>query len=500
MRQEKIFLTVILLVSLTFCETNVHAQSIPRASGPVMDCKASVQALALQGYNCYCSGGQLLCGGNDAGKSNKGGSPAAGMKAMIAGAVIESLLTSIFTPPSAPEKDVLAEQQKAAALAALYLAQKKARDAQEQAAYEKMMQSYKQLEGAADVDFKILSDTNLQFKTINGDMETLAADSRHPFDTPSEFKHLPEQLGGATPFFGDTMPTEDIQLLVNPENDPRVVDLRNAKTFIVDNLEKDSEKLATVSKETDGYSAIKSPDCMKLAQRLRGYIDQRNEFHKTVLLAQEQVTTWENANRNALVNAAKDGVEYFAGLYLDILKNRGLAADRLRRIYEKNASEMVLNVGDIKDIEAKIIRLKTMSSVGKFSDVANSANDWQTFVKDGMSSLINELTSSNHEFKEMLEDPRMQKYFTSDAPELNALLDISKIVASSNVLGKWVAKKMPVIAMLDISIKQTYNATDWYLSFKKIAETNKINGQVMRSAMSLQKHIDDTYSSLKPCR
>jgi hypothetical protein len=313
----------------------------------------------------------------------------------------------------------------------------------------------------------------------------------------------PEPTGGATAFFGDTMPTEDLQLLVKPESDPKVVDLRNAVTFVVDNLKTDEEKLAAATRQSEkteeNQPTAKPADCRKLAQRLSGYVEQRNRFHKTILLAQDQLKTWEDANRNALVNAAKDGVEYFAGIYLDILKNRGLAADRLRGIFEKRAAEMARDGLDIRDIEAKIARLKALSSIGKFSDVANSANDWQTFIKDGMSGLINQLTSSNDEIKGMLEDPRMQKYFTADAPELNALLDISKMAASGKVLGKWVAKQMPIIAMLEISVKQAYNATDWFLSFQQIAESNRINGEVMNAARSLQRHIDETYASLQQC-
>jgi len=34
--------------------------------------------------------------------------------------------------------------------------------------------------------------------------------------------------------------------------------------------------------------------------------NQCHKFHKTILQAQEQVTGWEDANRKALVNAAKD--------------------------------------------------------------------------------------------------------------------------------------------------------------------------------------------------
>ncbi|MBN1140841.1 MAG: hypothetical protein JXB25_03440 [Deltaproteobacteria bacterium] len=468
-------------------------------AGIEMDCGGSVRALALQGYDCYCSGGQLLCRGG------KGVSAAAGMKAMIATTVVESLVTAIFAPPASSQRDSLAEQQKAAELAAQYLAQKKAREAEEQAAFERMMSSYKQLEGAAAVDYKALSNTSLSFKILDGDQEGLAGNARQPFDTPAGYKMLPPPAptGGATAFFGDTMPTEAIQLLVKPENNPKVVDLRKAITFVAENLKTDGEKLAAATLQTQKTKgkqpAAKTADCRKLAQRLSGYVEQRNKFHKTILLAQDQLNTWQDANRNALVNAAKDGVEYFVGIYLEILKNRGLAADRLRGIFEKRAAEMARNGLDIRDIEAKIARLKALSSIGKFSDVANSANDWQTFIKDGMSGLVNQLTDSNDEIKGMLGDPGMQKYFTADAPELNALLDISKMAASGKVLGKWVAKQMPIIAMLELSVKQLYNATDWCLSFQQIAESNRINGEVMKAARSLQRDIDATYASLQQC-
>lgn len=492
--------TVLTYALLVLFQATVAAT--PKAmAGIEMDCPGSVKALALQGYNCSCSGGQLLCGGSGTGKSHRGGSSAAGMKAMIATTVVESLLTAIFSSPQNSQKDALAEQQKAAVLAAQYLAQKKAREAQEQAAYEKMMQSYKQLEDAAEVQFKTLSDTSLDFKTLDGDMEALAAGARQPFDTASDFTLPPSESGGnPTPFFGDTMPTEDLQLLVNPENDPRVVDLRKAKTLIVDSLKTEAEQRAATAQPMDKKPAMTAAECRSLSHKLSGYLDQRNKFHKTVLLAQEQLATWEDANRNALVNAAKAGVEYFAGLYLDVLKNRALAADRLLGIYERRAAEMARDGLDVKEIESKIRRLHTMSRIGNFSDVVSSANDWQTFIKDGMSGLINQLTSSNDEIKGMLEDPGVQKYFTADAPELNALLDITKISASNKVLGKWVARKMPLIAMLEISVKQSYNVTDWYLSFKRVAEANRINGQVYAAARSLQGHIADAHLSLQQCR
>jgi len=77
----------------------------------------------------------------------------------------------------------------------------------------------------------------LAFKSPDDDLESLAARARKPFDTSSETtSSAPDAVGAPAPFFGDIMPIKDLQLLVSPENDPRVVDLRNATAFVAGNL------------------------------------------------------------------------------------------------------------------------------------------------------------------------------------------------------------------------------------------------------------------------
>jgi hypothetical protein len=62
-----------------------------------------------------------------------------------------------------------------------------------------------------------------------------------------------------------------------------------------------------------------------------------------------------------------------------------------------------------------------------------------------------------------------------------------------------VAKKIPMIALVEISIKQAYNGLDYFLSLKRIMEGQKINSGVMETAKYIQKNIDDTYLALKDC-
>jgi hypothetical protein len=432
------------------------------------------------------------------------------LNALVAGTIFQSLASALFNPnPQAAQKAndaaALAAQQRAAALAAWRAMQlQREKDAAFQAEQRKMLQSFGPLGGVQAEGFKGVSDSDLAFKTLDSDAEDLAADARKGFDTPVEApKPVAKPPGAATPFFGDTMPIEDVRLLVNPENDPRVVDLRNAKSFIVKNLKDQGANPHAAAKQPyrkdNGKPIIKPPDCEKLAQRLKSDITRQEKFYKTVNLAQEQLNTWEDANRNALLNAAKDGIEYFTGELLEGLANRGKAADRLQRIFEKNAKQMAKEGVDVAAIEAKIRRLKMLSSAGRISELTSNIKDWQTFIKDGMSGLISQLTSSNDEIQEMLEDPKLQKYFETEAPELNTLLDLSTILAANKVFGKWVAKKVPIIAAVQLSINEAYDALDWILSFKRMTEADKINGKVMDTARDIQQQIDETYLVLQTC-
>lgn len=480
---------------------------LPALAGPALDCEGSAKAYALQGIPCTCVNGQIVCDKPSGGHKSKHGITSGDINAMVVGTIFQGLLTSMFTPPTSPNnaQEALAAQQKAAALAAQQAAElQRAQEAAFQAEHNKMMQSFKQLDGSQGVAFKSLSDASLAFKTLDDDAETLAANARKPFDTAADAQPLtPATSGTATPFFGDTMPLKDIQFLVNPENDPKIVDLKNATIYVAKNLKNEGEGSAPAAKpknEKDTDKPIpKRPDCAKLNQKLQGFITQRDKFHNTITMAQEQVTTWETANRNALLNAAKDGIEYFTGQLLEGVANRGKAAERLQRICDKNAAQMAQEGVDVAAIEAKIKRLKMFSSAGKISELTSNILDWQTFIKDEMSGLMAQLTSSNQEVHALLDDPKLQKYFETESPELKALLDISKIAASNKVFGKWVAKKIPLIAGVELSINQSYNGLDWILSFKRMTEANKINGKVLASAKTLQQHIDDTSWALRDC-
>lgn len=503
----RILFVAIVLATLMCSQAFVLGQSIPDVPNPVCAyCGCSLPNGVHTAPECRSQSGSESGGSRSGG--HRSGLTSQDINHMVTMTLFESLLTSMFTTNTVPtEREALAARQKAFEIARQQLELKKAREAAARAEHARMMQSYKQLDGARETGFKTLSDSNVGFKTLDGDMEALAAGARKPFDTAGTLKPPSPgtPLGGGTPFFGDTMPVATVQFLAQPENDPNVVDLRNAQTFVVQSLKKDSNDLDKVvqrydKNEENGQPIVRPPDCVKSAKRLKDLIQQRKHFQKTVDLAQEQLTTWQDANRNALLNAAQDGLSYFTGHLLERFTKRGQAADRLQRIYDRNAAKMAQQGLNIAEIQAKIQRLKAWSTAGRLAELASTISDWQTFTKDGVSALVAQLTASNQEIEQMLEDPRMRPYFETEAAELKALLDISKIAASNKVFGKWVAKKMPLIAGVELAINESYNALDWYLSYRRLAEANAINGRVLEAAKQLQNDIDDTYLDLRECQ
>jgi len=100
-----------------------------------------------------------------------GASSAASMNNMVGGMLVQGLLNSLFSSPS-PSKAELEAKQRAEELAAKQAAEKAAeeqriKEEQAQAEHDKMMQSYKQLDGSQDLGMKTLDNNSLNSKTFD---------------------------------------------------------------------------------------------------------------------------------------------------------------------------------------------------------------------------------------------------------------------------------------------------------------------------------------------
>lgn len=425
------------------------------------------------------------------------------MNAIVGGMVMKGVLEAVLNPPKPPDntQEVISSQQQAEALKASYAAKARAMEsATFRAKQQQMRWTYKQPEGPA----RTTADAPRGYKGVDDDLTRLAAQARAPFDTAGTGPVVPLPAASPTPFFGDSMAVADLRLLTEPENDPRIVDLREAKTYVVQSLK--DEQATSVKKYSPDVAPgapildPPSPDeCSDLRRKLKRYLDQRQKFSRTVNLASVELDAWQEQNQQALFNFAKEGIQYFTGGVLEKFAKRGEAADRLMGIYAKNADRMAAEGIDVAELARRIQLLKKVSTASQLADMTGKGQEWAGFMKDGLSALVQGLSADNAALEEILADPKVAAYFETELPALKAALDITRIAAGAKVFGKWAARKMPVIAGCEFAVNQSYNAFDWLLSFNRIVEARRVNGEVLASAQSLQRHIDQTRFELTAC-
>jgi len=416
------------------------------------------------------------------------------MNAVIGGMVMQGVLEAMMNPPKPPKgnlDDVIAAQRQAEALKAQQAARAKAANSPTFRALQAQVNGYK---GGAT--------GSLALKGVDDDLTALAAQAREPFDTAGDTMNgadnEPIAVEAPTPFFGDTMPEADLRLLVEPENDPRVVDLREAQSFVVASLKND-EDAKQMPAETVAKPELTHDECIALQGKLDRFLTQREKFAQTIDLAAGELDRWEKQNNEALTNFAMEGIQHYLGNFQDYLTRRGMAADRLLGIYAKNANTMAKEGIDVATLTAKMQALKRISTAGQLSTLSSQGQEWAGFLKDGLSGLIASMAEDNTAMETLLADPKVAPYFESDMPTIRAALDLTKIAAGSAVFGKWVARKMPIVAGCELAVNQGYNALDWAMSFHHMVRSHDIYGKALDSAKKIQGQITTMRITLSGC-
>jgi flagellar motility protein MotE (MotC chaperone) len=429
-------------------------------------------------------------------------SPSQSMSNMVAGAVMQGLINNLLSsPPEKSQAEIEAEKKEQERIAFEAEQKRLIEEARQQELHDELMKSTKTLDGSQSLDFK----------TLDGDMEKMRKAASNQFE-PESTGSSSTSVNRGTDFFGTNVTQADIDLVTDPDNDPMIVDLRNAKNYIVKNIKTDSLKIQNL-KLNDAKKAANptKPVCnrVELDKKLNGFLTERQKFLKTIEMTQSELAKWEEQNNEALENTAKAGLEYFVGDLVGKLGKKGEAASRLENMLGKNAEQMAKEGLNVTEITLKIQRLRNLSSVANVVKSTYELKDWEAFIKDGWSALVLRVSESNAEIKEMLNDPQMQKYFTLEnpspgmnipTPELKVLLDIANIGLTYDVFGTWVAKKSPVIALTQFSIDQIYNVTDWVLSYKRICDLREVSGKETEAANYQQQKINETISLIQNCQ
>jgi len=143
------------------CFTNINAYAQPAASG--------AQCVVCKGMNGAHSS---TCKYNNTSSSAVPGSSSADFKTMLTGAIMQNVLQSILSNSSEKDKQEKLAKQRAAEFEEKIAAQKaaeqfRANEMRLQAEHDKMMKSFKTLDGTQGMQNKSLDNTGLTFKTLD---------------------------------------------------------------------------------------------------------------------------------------------------------------------------------------------------------------------------------------------------------------------------------------------------------------------------------------------
>jgi hypothetical protein len=155
---------LLLFIGLVMSNTNVIAQNNCTCAICGKSCNDIAVSGHVQGRSCY------VAPANSSPGSSGVSSP--DLKTMVAGAIMQNVLKSIVSANSEKDKKELEAKQRAAAIDAQIAAQRaaeqyRANELRLQAEHDKMMKSFKSLDGTQEMQNKTLDNTGLTFKTLD---------------------------------------------------------------------------------------------------------------------------------------------------------------------------------------------------------------------------------------------------------------------------------------------------------------------------------------------
>lgn len=427
---------------------------------------------------------------------------------MVATGIMQMLLNKMLSSdPKQEAADAAAKQAELDRIAAEEEKQRQIQAAIEQEKYDNMMKLYKPAPGSQSLEMKTAG-PDLDFKNLNGDAEKMSVDARKQFESSGNDNTIPEIKDG-TDFFGVPVSSPDFQTLVNTDNDPNIVDLSNANKYINENIAKEeSAKVESLKKDEPVKEKKELPEgyCSSLQAKLAGFTETRAKFQSTINLTQIELTKWKDQNNDALWNAAKSGVSLITDIFMKHLDLRKNSAIDIKKYLEAlPLGKTPGAVDNYMKILDQVINYKY--NLPKTAENIKKAADYAILLRDASQVMAEEVAKSDQDVAAMLNDPKFKILLNSGNPGVDAGQFTFGKAAEEFLKGPVLKDKlisafsqtMPIVAWCQFAVDQTYNATDWILSYRNICNLNDVTGKETEAAQYLQNKIFETQSLMKEC-
>jgi len=439
-----------------------------------------------------------------AGKTSTGGSESDFRLQLVQSVV--PLIMDLFKKDPKKQQELLESQQRE--LERITIENERQRQIKEALAQElhnKLMSLYKKPPDYQQVIAKTLPGSNngLGLKTFDGDKGDYM------------YKGVDVKLDPATnntPFFGANLSPQDIQTLLDPDNDPVIVDLKNANDFIEANIKTDEVKIMSLKSSDpkgNGEPIFKKPDCIELQRKLGGFRNERENFKKTINLTQNELKEWKEKNNKALWNAAESGATFLFSKFSEHIQESRKNASNIKKWlleFEKPMKGKGVDVDSyIKLLDTKIINY----NLTKWGDNFNKSIEWASAVRDGSQSLAEHFSETEAEVAAILNNPTIKLFLNEGDSKIEATTfgiseatakNLNKALQLVKVAGNFLTMVNPVASVGQFAIDEVYNATDWILSYKLILQQNNVHDKETQAAAYLQEKINETFELMKDCK
>lgn len=413
------------------------------------------------------------------------------------------LIMELFKKDPKKQREMLeAQQRELEKIAIKTEEQQRIKDA----LHDKLMALYKQVPDAQKLESKPLTtgSTDLKPKTFdgdNGDYMYKGVD----VNTPNN------NLVSGNSYFGVDLSARDIQLLTEPETDPVIVDLRNANGFIAKNIQTDSIKIVSLKlfdPKGNGDPIFQKTDCIELSKKLKGYRNNFDGMQKTIQLTRNELNEWEEKNNEArnsfLIKCVSLGMsQIFENIGKDIEK-RKKAAISIRDYLMDNKEGMKKFGYDAEKykntlqlLNSKIINYENQK-IGAF--VGENIYEYTAHFTEWLKFTSKNIFEMNSAGKGILNDPEFMKYSATEYEgKFTEAADIFMNNPGVDLFIKQFENISPLVMWSKFAVDQTYNATEWILSYNLILQQNQVHRNEKVAAEVMHQKINDTIESMKDC-
>jgi hypothetical protein len=455
------------------------------------------------------------------------GSSTPSMSNVVTGALIQGLLNNLLSPtPKKSQADIEAEQAEAERVAKEAEIKRQEEEAQQQAQYENLINSSKTLSGAGSLDFK----------SLDGDMESMRKGASDPFDQGSSGNPIKTVTRG-NDFFGVPLSDPDFETVIEPETNPVVRDEEKAVELSKEYLEKErlnAEKLqkeklekknlekeklvvdiiggAMTDQVAKGEPIVEKPDCIALSEKLTRYRSDMVRFQEWNAGTLSELKKWEDQNNDAFWNAVKDGASAAFGVFVDYLNETRSSASKIKKILEQNEgkyiSDGVLSSDQIIQYKKLLDQRITLCNITDLAKESMKPWDYVNLSRNLLQGTTEKLATSDGDCMEIVNVLKRQGYLSEtpwvDAGQflageaINKFLKDPGAVIKPNSLIKG-SLKLPYVTIAQLAVDEAYNVTDMLTSFKNVCTLRDADGKASEAVKKIQNDMDNIKIQLKGC-